>query len=146
MAIKNLPITKPTMDISDEDLLSDDFLVVPNSVPDIKNFSSHLIIRLGIKSQSIIQTETIINTSYMHIYICIYMLHKCIIYVHTYIRTCMHTYIYVYAYMHTYVHTYMHACIHTCIHAYIRTCIHKFINLITEVHFSHFNYVCSYRV
>ena len=49
------------MDISDEDLLNDDSVVVPNSVPE--NFSSQLVTRLGIKSLTNAQAETAINNT-----------------------------------------------------------------------------------
>jgi len=51
------------MDISDEDLLNDDSFVVPNSVPDAENFTSQLVVCLGIKSQSNTQTKTVTNNT-----------------------------------------------------------------------------------
>ena len=45
------------------DLLSDDSLVVPDSVPDAENFSLQLIVHLGIKSQNNAQAETVVNNT-----------------------------------------------------------------------------------
>jgi len=51
------------MDISGEDLLNDDSVIVPDSVPDTENFSSQLIVCLGIKSLTNVQAETAINNT-----------------------------------------------------------------------------------
>jgi len=56
------------MDISGEDLLNDDSIIVPDSLPDTENFSSQLIVRLGIESLTNTQAETAINNTIFNPY------------------------------------------------------------------------------
>jgi len=42
-------------------LLNNDSFVVPDTVPEVENFSQQLVVHLGIKSQSNAQLETVTN-------------------------------------------------------------------------------------
>jgi len=44
-------------------LLNDNSIIVPDSVPDTENFSSQLIVCLGIKNLNNAQAETVINNT-----------------------------------------------------------------------------------